>query len=141
MPVSALTERTLTDLDHVRLTNLVRRRSRAELPSAISLQVEEVLDSCDLVPSRQVPADIVTMYSKVQLLDRATGERHELTLCYPAEADPAAGFVSVLSPVGWSLLGLRAGQVASWTIPLGAERQAEVEAVLYQPEASGDYSM
>jgi len=88
-----------------------------------------------------VPPDVVTMYSQVLLLDRASGERNKVTLCYPADAEPAEGFVSVLSPLGWSLLGLRAGQVARWSTPSGGERAAEVLAILFQPEASGDYSM
>jgi regulator of nucleoside diphosphate kinase len=65
----------------------------------------------------------------------------KLTLCYPTDADPAAGFVSVLSPVGVSLLGQTVGNVARWCTPAGQERAAEVLAVLFQPEASGDYVM
>jgi regulator of nucleoside diphosphate kinase len=140
MEVLAL-ERTLTELDHVRLTNLVHRdRPTTRLPSRAA-QIEDVLDSAAVVPSRQVSPDVVTMYSQVLLLDTATAERSQLTLCYPADAEPAAGFVSVLSPVGRSLLGLRVGCVARWPTPAGDERAAEIVAILFQPESSGDYSM
>jgi regulator of nucleoside diphosphate kinase len=80
------------------------------------------------------------MYTQVLLLDHASGERSKVTLCYPADAEPADGFISVLSPLGWSLLGRCVGQVARWSIPSGGERAAEVLAILFQPEASGDYS-
>ena len=140
MEVLAL-ERTLTDLDHVRLTNLVRRDRRNGSPFSQALRTEDVLDASAIVPSRQVSPDVVTMHSQVLLLDPATGQRSKLTLCYPADAEPGAGFVSVLSPVGWSLLGLRVGCVARWSTPAGDEREAEILAVLFQPEASGDYSM
>jgi regulator of nucleoside diphosphate kinase len=46
----------------------------------------------------------------------------------------------VLSPLGGSLLGLRVGDVAQWHTPRGEERMVRVVEVLFQPEASGDYT-
>lgn len=140
MQVLAL-ERTLTELDHVRLTNLIRRDTRGGSGALKDPQVADVLNACAIVPARQVPRDVVTMHSQVLLLDRASGRRNKLTLCYPADAEPAAGLVSVLSPLGWSLLGLREGNVARWSTPAGGQREAEVLAILFQPEACGDYAM
>ena len=134
-------ERTLTELDHVRLLNLLRRDVRGDGSSPPLRVIEEVLDASALVPSREVAPDVVTMYSQVLLQDSQTGERHKLTICYPAEAEPAAGFVSVLSPVGTALLGLRVGSVARWSTPSGDEKSAEILAILFQPESSGDYAM
>ena len=134
-------ERTLTDLDHVRLRNLVLRDKRGRSFPSHAPQIEDELDAYAIVPSRQVSPDIVTMNSQVLLLDRATGERNKLTLCYPADAELGAGFVSVLSPLGWSLLGLRVGCVARWPTRTGGEGAAEILAILFQPEACGDYSM
>jgi regulator of nucleoside diphosphate kinase len=134
-------ERTLTDLDHVRLTNLMRRNLGERLPPSTTQEIEDTLDACAVVPSRKVSPDVVTMYSQVLLRDHASGEHSKLTLCYPADAEPAAGFISVLSPLGWSLLGLRTGQVAHWSTPSGESRAADVLVILFQPEASGDYSM
>lgn len=133
-------ERTLTELDLVRIKNLIRRDLRDRLPPALTQQIEAALDSSAVVPAREVPPDVVTMYSQVLLLDVASGERTKLALCYPADAEPAAGFISVLSPLGLSLLGLRVGDVARWRTPAG-ERAAEVLEILFQPEASGDYSL
>ena len=140
MEVLAL-ERTLTELDHVRLLNLVRRDRRGDGSPTPRETIEHVLDACAIVPSRQIPPDAVTMYSQVMLQDLVTGVRSKLTLCYPADAEPAAGFVSVMSPVGASLLGQTVGSVARWSIPAGDQRAAEVLAILFQPEASGDYAM
>jgi len=133
-------ERTLTELDHVRIKNLIRRDLRDRLPAALMQQIEAALDASAVVPAREVPPDVVTMYSQVLLLDEASGERTKLALCYPADAEPAAGFISVLSPLGLSLLGLRVGDVAHWRTPAGA-RAAVVLEILFQPEASGDYSL
>jgi regulator of nucleoside diphosphate kinase len=134
-------ERTLTELDHVRLLNLLRREVPAGgLPAPLQT-IENVLDACALVPSREVAPDVVTMYSQVLLQDLRNGQRSTLTLCYPVDAEPAVGFVSVLSPVGSALLGLRVGSVARWTTPSGDERSAEILAIVFQPESSGDYTM
>ena len=100
-----------------------------------------VLDASALVPSREVAPDVVTMYSQVLLQDTQTSQRNTLTLCYPADAEPAVGFVSVLSPVGSALLGLRVGSIARWSTPAGDEKAAEILAIFFQPESSGDYGM
>ena len=42
-----------------------------------------------------------------------------VTLVHPAEADPSAGSISVLSPVGRALLGLKRGSAASIGLPGG----------------------
>ena len=133
-------ERTLTELDHRRLVNLMLRPARGDAFAAESPPLEQLLDACDVVASRQVPPDVVTMYSQLQLREPDSDRRYELTLCYPADAQPAAGFVSVLSPVGSSLLGLRVGSVAHWSTPTGGHGQAEILGLLFQPEASGDYA-
>lgn len=134
-------ERTLTELDHVRLLKLLRRDASGDGPPLQLGAIEDVLDASALVPSREVPPDIVTMYSQVLLQDLQTSQRNTLTLCYPADAEPAVGFVSVLSPVGTALLGLRVGGVARWSTPSGDKKAAEILAILFQPESSGDYTM
>ena len=128
--------RTVTELDHVRIYNLVRRES-----GMVGGDITEVIDNADLVRSQEVPANVVTMYSKVLVADVHSGEQRTLTLCYPADTDPAAGFISVLSPVGASLLGLPVGAIASWTAPDGTRVAAQVQDILFQPEASGDYML
>jgi regulator of nucleoside diphosphate kinase len=46
--------------------------------------------------------------------------------------------VSVLSPVGTALLGLRVGGVARWQTPGGDAVALRVDALAYQPEANGE---
>lgn len=134
-------ERTLTELDHVRLLNVLRRDAGGPASPAQRRAIEDLLDNAVLVPSREVAPDVVTMHSQVLLQDQTSGQRHTLTLCFPAQADAATGQVSVLSPVGCALLGLRVADVARWATPAGEIRSTEVVAVSFQPEASGHYSM
>jgi len=125
-------ERTLTDLDFARLTKLLSQ----QLPPTLA----DLLAGAEVIKSRAVNADVVTMYSRVEVVDAHTRRRQVLTICYPDDAHPAAGCISVLSPVGISLLGLKTGEIAKWLTPTGEECAAEIAAIQYQPEAAGDYS-
>ena len=131
-------ERVLTELDHVRLASLSSRGLRARLPGSSSIAA--VLDDARVVPSRKVAPDIVTMYSQVLLRFLDDGIKRKLTLCYPDDAEPQFGFVSVLSPIGLSLLGQQVGSKVRWESPDERERMAVLDAILFQPEASGDYT-
>lgn len=124
-------ERTLTALDFARL-----RLKNGQLPA----ELRDNCGSAHLVPSQEIPADVITMYSQVEIVYLNSHRRQKLTLCYPRDSDPGLGFISVLSPVGASLLGLTVGSVAHWQTPDGNECAAEVAALLFQPESSGDYT-
>ena len=84
-----------------------------------------------------MPPDIVTMNSRIRLTDLDSAEELVYTLVYPAEADYAAGKISVLAPVGTALLGERVGNEIVWDVP-GGTRRLRIEELLYQPESSGD---
>ncbi len=140
MEVLTHDELTLTELDHVRLARLIR--GPGEAPEAdLDGPMAGVLDAAQVVPSRKVPPDVVTMYSKVELADLASDRTSCLTVCYPSDAEPALGFISVLSPVGAGLIGRRVGSIARWLAPGGEPGAAKVVSILFQPEASGDYTL
>jgi regulator of nucleoside diphosphate kinase len=125
-------EPTLTELDHVRLQALPRRG--IALPAAL----QDLLDNADVVPSREVPADVVTLYTRLQLAE-SDARMRPLVVCQPEDAEPEAGFISVLSPLGTALLGHRAGDTVAWVTPDGHRHAARIAALDFQPEASGDY--
>jgi len=118
---------------------LLTELDRARLLKLNSAALRELLDDASALPSPEIPADVVTMNSRVLVSDGTGAALQPLTLCYPAEADPHAGRVSVLSPVGAALLGRRVGSAVGWRTPTGARRELHIEALLFQPEASGDY--
>jgi transcription elongation factor GreA len=59
---------------------------------------------------------------RVRLRDLSSGERLELELVGPLEADPAAGRISTASPLGRAILGRRRGQIAEVDAPRGRLR-------------------
>ena len=128
----------LTELDAVRLEALVRRLDAG--PHAdVSSRFDELLAEATVVPGQDMPKHIVTMHSRILLHEPETGDPREVTLCYPPDSRPSAGWVSVLSPLGMSLLGRAQGSVARWRCPRGEERVAHIAALLFQPESQGDY--
>ena len=132
--------RTHTDLDHVRIFNLRRRQTAAGGAPEHARDLAELIDAAEQVRPQEIAPDVVTMLSKLRVADPATGAERSITLCYPPEADAAQGMISVLSPLGTSLLGLRVGEVARWRGIDGKTAELVVRAIEFQPEASGDYT-
>jgi regulator of nucleoside diphosphate kinase len=127
-------QRTLTELDHVRLSRLLERHADDAAEA-----LEEALAHCALVPSPHVAPDVVTMYSRVCVRDEH-GHDAVYTLCYPTDAEPAEGFVSVLSPLGAALLGARRGEAVEFLRPDRRTARLQLLQILFQPEATGDYT-
>ena len=101
-------------------------------------KLEAELLRAHVVPREKIPADVVTMNSRV-VFENESGERREVTLVYPGSADIDAGKISVLVPIGTALLGLRVGQSIDWEGPGGAKQRYRIAAVPYQPEAAGEH--
>jgi len=127
----------ISSRDLARLEALLDSPVLSRHPAAIALMDE--LNRAEVLPPERVPADVVTMHSRVECEDILNGEDHILTLVYPNEADVERGRVSVLAPVGSALLGLSVGQSIDWEAPGGRSLKLRVKAVRYQPEAAGDF--
>jgi transcription elongation factor GreA len=56
---------------------------------------------------------------RVRLRDLDSGERLEVELVGPFESDAAAGRISIASPLGRAIVGLRRGEVAEVDAPRG----------------------
>ena len=67
--------------------------------------------------------DVVRMGSTLRYVTDS-GEDRTVTLVFPAEADIAAGKISILTPIGAALLGLSEGQSIHWQTRNGESRAA-----------------
>ena len=101
----------------------------ARAPLASRMLLEEI-DRAQCVSRAELPADVVTMNARVTFRDQADGETYEAALVYPGEADADAGRLSILTPVGAGLIGLRCGQFIDWPNLAGRHRRLEVLAVV-----------
>lgn len=131
----------ITRFDKSRLEELIKvagdfgGQNRKDLVS-----LGEELKKAEIVSSKEVPADVVTMNSKVVLRDLGTSEEMTIALVFPRDADIDSGAVSILAPVGTAILGYAKGDIVEWTVPSGV-RRIRIENVLYQPEAAGDFHL
>jgi regulator of nucleoside diphosphate kinase len=128
----------ITDGDRKRLKGLLESARRFLTRDHEHLKaLDEDLEQAEVVPARQVPADVVSINSQVRLRDMDTGAESEYRLVFPREANVAKGRISVLAPIGTAILGYRVGETVEVQAPVGRKR-LKVKWVLYQPEAADD---
>lgn len=100
-------------------------------------RLNEDLQRATVVDSKDIPPDVVTINSTLQMRDLDSGEEMVFTLVSPSNADLSQGRISLLAPVGSAVVGYRSGDIVEWRVPAGSKR-LKIEKVLYQPEAAGD---
>ncbi len=106
--------------------NDILTRILANSDSKLAAALEEELLRADVVPDGEVPADVVTMHSKVTFEDQDNGTRTTVTLVYPREANVDELRISILTPVGSALIGLGVGGTIDWPLPNGRMRRLKV---------------
>jgi regulator of nucleoside diphosphate kinase len=121
----------VTQSDLERLLSLVESQGNKRFE-----RLQDELVRAKVVSREELPEDVVTMNSRVVFENETTGERREVTLVYPGNADIDAGKISVLVPVGTALLGLRVGQTIDWERPGGKKQRYRLVDVPFQPEAA-----
>ena len=91
-----------------------------------------------ILPSDEMPADVVNFGSDVTYRDEATGRAYTIRLVMPHEADIRVRRVSVLTPVGTALIGRAEGAVIDCEFPVGRMRRLSVLRVVQAaPEERG----
>lgn len=102
----------MIDAEAERLAGLALSVER-RMPAVSALLLREA-ERARLHSAAAIPANVVTMGSEVEFLDDSSDAPRTVTLVYPGEADITAGRISILTPVGAALIGLRAGQSILW---------------------------
>ncbi|WP_422516258.1 nucleoside diphosphate kinase regulator [Sphingomonas sp. 3-13AW] len=108
--------------------------AEADALSSLALQVEDRLPQVSALLIREtararmhsaetLPPGVVSMGASVEFVDESTGASRTVQLVYPQQADISAGRISILTPVGAGLIGLREGQSILWPDRDGKERR------------------
>ncbi len=105
-------------------------------PELSALLIGEI-DRAKIHSASKIPSDVVTMGSQVEFTDAASGATRVVELVYPVDADIEAGRVSVLTPIGAGLIGLREGGTILWPHRDGTDRALTVTKVT-QPDRIDD---
>ncbi|TEB07549.1 Regulator of nucleoside diphosphate kinase [Pelotomaculum schinkii] len=131
----------ITAIDQERLQKLINEAKEFNAGSKEYLKnLERELKRAHVVASEKIPHNVITMNSKVSLKDLDSAEKMIYTLVYPSDANLLENKISILAPVGTAILGFREGDVIEWEVPDGRVR-LEVEKIIYQPEAAGDFDL
>lgn len=91
------------------------------------------MERAQVVADPKLPIDVVRMGSRVRYRTDKD-EELELVLVFPVAADISEGKISVLTPVGAALIGLRTGQSITWQARDGRKHALTVLAVHQQNE-------
>lgn len=99
-----------------------------QLPQVSALLLTEI-GRARLYKASAIPAEVVTMHSTVTYRDEASGVERTVQLVYPVDADITAGRISILTPIGVGLLGLREGASIPWPDRSGRKRKLTITKV------------
>lgn len=118
--------------------------SESDLVAGLALQAEhrnpvvaamllEEIERAELHEADTLPADVVMLGSEVIFVDERSKRMRTVTLVLPVDANIAEGRISILTPMGAALYGLRAGDAIDWPDIDGNARQITIRRVR-QPE-------
>lgn len=126
----------MSEIDVERLERLLATLPAHGFAGKAALEAE--LARADILPSGQMPPNVVTMNSQVKFRVSSSQDSFCLRLVYPKDAN-ATDTISILAPVGSALLGLSLNDEIEWPGPAGTMVNVRIEEIVYQPERSGDF--
>ena len=97
-------------------------------PVVAAMLLEEIERAELHEPDTMLP-DAVMLGSEVSFVDERTGQVRTLHLVLPIDADISEERISILTPMGAALYGLRAGDAIAWPDLGGNERRIRVTRV------------
>ncbi|MBZ2189734.1 nucleoside diphosphate kinase regulator [Alcanivorax sp. JB21] len=72
------------------------------------------LARANIVDENDIPEGVVTLGSRARFRNDATGKEHERVLTLPGETQTVSDAISILTPAGAALLGLKTGDDIQW---------------------------
>lgn len=111
-------ELVLSRRDGEALARLAAGRERAAL--------SELMMDARFVADEALPEDCIALGTRVTYAEGGGSATRSVTLVAPAEADAAAGRISVLSPIGLALIGRRRGALTDAHLPNGRRLRLRV---------------
>ena len=124
----------MTDRDWRRLKRLVK--CAASLYHPVSDLLEREVARAVVYQVEDIPSNIVTMNSRVTFHTGNAENVQSRFLVFPERYTPNGYCVSVTSPLGAALIGLRSGSSLHYRSQDGESRCVVVQDVAYQPEAA-----
>ncbi len=109
----------ITSEDYLQIKAIIAMLPKARVELA---ELQRELERAVVVKAWEIPPRVVTINSRVRLLDLDNSKTEEWVLSMPEQADPDQRRLSVLAPVGTAILGFSEGDVIEWETPGGTRR-------------------
>lgn len=103
-------------------------------PVVAAMLLEEI-ERADLHEPDTLPSGAVRLGSEITFVEERTRQVRKVQLVLPGQADINEGRISILTPIGAALYGLKAGDAIDWPDIEGNERRIRIESVK-QPSSS-----
>lgn len=123
---------TISESDYARLSGLAEATAKSN--SSVAEYLMSELDRATIKPDHLVKPTTVKMGSTLTY-ETDHGESRTVTLVFPVDADISLGKISILTPIGAALIGLRVGQSIIWTTPTGDKHRLTITATSTEQEA------
>jgi len=123
----------LTSMDLRRLRDVIataREFADGSMPARVG-ELQSLLKTATIAPAEYLPANVVTLGSRIRIKDEETGQIREVVVSLPGDCLDCESSLSILEPVGSSVLGMKAGETFAAANGTRGGRTT-VEEVLYQ---------
>lgn len=111
----------IKESDYRSLSEFIKR-NRSEATAALAGEINKA----KVLADDAFPDNVVSLNATVDFFDPALSKESKIMLVLPWQADLTKRKVSILSPVGCALIGLRAGRRFHWPLLNGKRRILEI---------------
>jgi len=98
------------------------------------------LNTAKIVEPEAVPSNVVTMNSIVKVSFLNNNKQVQFQIVYPDQANVSENKISIFSPIATALIGYKVKDEIEWIVPAGLTK-IRIDEIIYQPEASGDFTL
>ena len=131
----------ISRLDYARIKKSIENaRTFKSINVAESEKLMKELNNAEIVDPEAIPSNVVTMNSIVKLSFLNNNKQIQFQIVYPQEANIKENKISIFSPIATALIGYKVQDEIEWIVPSGLTR-IRIDEIIYQPEASGDYTL
>jgi len=128
-------------LDYLRIQKCINDAKQFNSISASEAEsLLNELNSAKIVEPQEIPENVVTMNSIVKISFLNSDKRIEFQIVYPKQANLKENKISIFSPIAAALIGYKVSDEIEWIVPAGITK-IKIDKIIYQPEASGDYTL
>lgn len=108
----------ISEKDFQIIHDLIKNQSTIQQTKEIKYLAEE-LKKAKVVKDNKIGAEIVQLYSNVQVEDQTNHATMDFQIVLPSQANLKEKKISILAPIGIALIGFKKGQDVEWQMPAG----------------------